>query len=74
MDVSEVGDGILQRKKDGVFLNVKLQRSIRERLDRFAEATGYSFTAIVEKALDRYLDAEEGSAGIFSGQDAGLFK
>lgn len=57
-----------------MFLNVKLQRSIRERLDRFAEATGYSFTTIVEKALNRYLDAEEDSAGISSGQDAGPFK
>ena len=64
----------LQRKKDGVFLNVKLQRSIRERLDRFAEATGYSFTAIVEKAHNRYLDAEGDSAGISPGQDAGPFK
>ena len=43
-------------KKDARNLNIKLDREIFEKLERFCEESGQSKTVAVERALKAYLD------------------
>lgn len=43
-------------KKDAKNLNIKLDRTIHERLDQFCEETGRSKTYAVELIIKKYLD------------------
>ncbi|BAK46752.1 hypothetical protein CXIVA_07850 [Clostridium sp. SY8519] len=43
-------------KKDAHVLNIKLESSVYEDLDRFCEETGVTKTAAVEKILRSFLD------------------
>ena len=43
-------------KKDAKYLNIKLDRTIYEKLERFCEESGQSKTVAVERFLDRCLD------------------
>ena len=46
-------------KKNGTYLNVCIESSIYERLDRFSEDAGQAKTVAVERALTAYLDEYE---------------
>ena len=43
-------------KKDARQLSIKLDATVHDKLDRFAEETGINKTVAVEKILTRYLD------------------
>lgn len=43
-------------KKDGTYLNVKIQTDVYNRLENFKEKSGQTKTFIVEKALTSYMD------------------
>ena len=47
----------MRPKKHGEFVNVKVEQTLVDRLNRYAAETGFSKTVIVEKALGMYLDA-----------------
>ena len=44
-------------KKDGQFFNCYLRKDILERLTIYSDDTGIPKTIVVEKALQKYLDA-----------------
>ena len=46
-------------KKHGTYLNVCIDSSIYDRLDRFSEDAGQAKTVAVERALTLYLDEYE---------------
>ena len=46
-------------KKDGVYLNIKLDRELYKRLERISEEAGQTKTLIAERALASYMDAYE---------------
>ena len=46
-------------KKNGTYLNVCIESSIYERLNRFSEDVGQAKTVAVERALTAYLDDYE---------------
>ena len=46
-------------KKNGTYLNVCIDSSVYERLDRFSEDAGQTKTVAVERALTAYLDDYE---------------
>ena len=43
-------------KKDGKYLNVRIETAIYERLEKFSEKSGQSKTFAVERALMAYMD------------------
>lgn len=43
-------------KKDAKIINVKLDRTIHDRLDKFCEETGMTRTVALERILNQYLD------------------
>ena len=45
-----------QKRKDFRFLNIKLDKPISEKLEKFTEKTGLSKTANVENALKAYIE------------------
>lgn len=44
------------RKKDGEFVNVKVRQDIADRLNQYSRESMIPKTAIVEKAVEEYLD------------------
>ena len=46
-------------KKDGTYLNVRIETAVYERLEKFSEEAGQSKTIAVERALAAYLDDYE---------------
>lgn len=55
------GEKICQnKKKDYVVLNIKIERSIYERLTNYAEEKGQTKTKAVERLLSNAMDQEEG--------------
>ena len=46
-------------KKDGKYLNVRIETAIYERLEKFSEESGQSKTFAVERALMEYMDDYE---------------
>ena len=46
-------------KKDGIYLNIKLDRELYQRLQRISEEAGQTKTLIAERALTTYMDAYE---------------
>ena len=46
-------------KKNGQYLNVKIDVSVYQRLEDFCENTGYSKTAVVERALTSLMNNHE---------------
>ena len=56
-------DHMARTKKDAKILNIKLEREIYEKLERFCDESGQSKTVAVErflnKALDEYFDRPE---------------
>lgn len=46
-------------KKNGVYLNIKLERDIYNRLIQISEEAGQTKTLIVERALDSYFNDYE---------------
>ena len=46
-------------KKDGQHLNCYIDRTLRERLDAYAEEKGQTLTMAIERLLTKALDAEE---------------
>lgn len=48
-----------RKKKDGRFINYYIDRSIYERLERYAEAKGQQMTTAIERILQAHLDAYE---------------
>lgn len=44
-----------QIKKDAKIINMKLDRSVYDKLDQFCKETGLSKTAATEKILNQYL-------------------
>ena len=51
----------MRAKKDGEFVNVKVEQSLVDRLNQYVAETGFPKTVVVEKALRMYLDANESS-------------
>ena len=49
-----------KQKKDYVVLNIKIERSIYERLTNYAEEKGQTKTKSVERLLSNAMDQEEG--------------
>lgn len=45
-----------KRKKENVPINVRMEKSIYDKLTRFCEDTGQSKTVAVEKAIEMYVD------------------
>lgn len=45
-----------RQKKEAKILNIKLELTINEKLERFCEESGQSKTVAVERFLDRCLD------------------
>lgn len=45
-----------QKRKDFISLNIKLDKLIAEKLEKFTEKTGLSKTATVENALMTYIE------------------
>lgn len=59
-------------KKDGVYLNIKLEKNIYNRLIQVSEEAGQTKTLIVERALDSYFnDYEENQAILLEHQKIG---
>lgn len=48
-----------RQKKDGTYLNVRIETAIYERLEEFSEESGQSKTFAVERALTVYMDDYE---------------
>lgn len=48
-----------RQKKDGTYLNVRIETAIYERLKEFSEESGQSKTFAVERALMAYMDDYE---------------
>lgn len=46
-------------KKDGTYLNVRIETSVYDRLKKFSEEAGQSKTVAVEHALMAYMDDYE---------------
>ena len=46
-------------KKDGIYLNIKLDRELYQRLERISEEAGQTKTLIAERALTTYMDNYE---------------
>lgn len=46
-------------KKDGTYLNVRIETSVYDRLKKFSEEAGQSKTVAVERALMAYMDDYE---------------
>lgn len=51
-------------KKDGLYLNIKLDRELYHRLERVSETAGQTKTLITERALTAYMDKYEGEQEI----------
>ena len=49
----------MQKKKDYIAIHMKLDRTVHERLERYAESKGQSKTKAVEILLTKILDQEE---------------
>ena len=46
-------------KKEGTYLNVRIETSIYDRLEKFSEDAGQTKTVAVERALMAYMDDYE---------------
>lgn len=46
-------------KKDGIYLNIKLDRELYHRLERISKEAGQTKTLIAERALTTYMDKYE---------------
>lgn len=46
----------MRPKKDGEFVNAKLERSLADRFNKYVAETGFPKTVVIEKALKMYLD------------------
>ncbi len=46
----------MRPKKDGEFVNAKLERSLADRFNQYVEQTRFPKTVVIEKALQEYLD------------------
>lgn len=53
----------MRSKKDGEFVNAKVERALADRFNRYVERTRYPKTVVIEKALEEYLDRHEHEAG-----------
>ena len=51
-------------KKDGIYLNIKLDKDLYHRLERVSQAAGQTKTLIAERALTAYMDKYEGEQEI----------
>ncbi|MBO4873453.1 MAG: hypothetical protein J5496_08590 [Lachnospiraceae bacterium] len=58
-------------KKNGTYLNVCIDSSIYDRLDRFSEDAGQAKTVAVERALTLYLDEYDEKQRILKEIDEG---
>ena len=47
-------------KKDGIYLNIKLDKDLYHRLERVSQAARQTKTLIAERALTAYMDKYEG--------------
>ena len=45
-----------REKKDGEFINCKIRQEVADKLNEYSKVSMVPKTAIVEKALDEYLD------------------
>ena len=54
------GNRMARPKKDGIYLNIKLDKDLYHRLERVSEAAGQTKTLIAERALTAYMDKYEG--------------
>ena len=48
-----------RERKDGSVISAKISADILDRMDDFSEKTGITKTAIIENAVEEYLDREE---------------
>ena len=48
-----------RQKKNGQYLNVKIDMNVYQRLEEFCEETGYTKTAAVERALTTLMNNHE---------------
>lgn len=48
----------MRARKEGNFVNIKLKRDLATRLSSYTDRTGYTKTAVIENALQAYLDKE----------------
>ncbi len=59
-----------QIRKDSKIVNMKLDRSVYDKLEQFCDETGLSKTAATEKILDQYLsdyfEKPEDKRGLFN--------
>ena len=55
---------MVRPKKDGIYLNIKLDKDLYHRLERVSEKAGQTKTLIAERALTAYMDKYEGEQEI----------
>lgn len=46
-------------KKDGVYINLRIERDLREKLDAYAEEKGQSLTVALERILKQFFEEQE---------------
>ena len=46
-------------KKDGVYINYYIERSIKERLDEYCDEVGQTNTMAIERILKKFLDEHD---------------
>ena len=46
-------------KKDGVYINLRIERKLRERLESYAEEKGQTMTKALEIILQNFFDEED---------------
>lgn len=46
-------------KKDGVYINLRIERELREKLDAYADEKGQSLTVALERILKQFFEEQE---------------
>lgn len=60
-------------KKNGTYLNVCIETSIYEKLERFCEDAGQTKTIAVERALSEYVENYEKKQQMLRGLEKGIY-
>ena len=48
-----------RKKKDYANVGIKMAKTVSDKLDKYCEESGMSKTAVIERAVNRYIDADK---------------
>ena len=48
-----------RKKKEYANVGIKMEKSVSDKLDKYCEESGMSKTAVIERAVKSYINAEE---------------